>query len=176
VLSPHRLEQTARFTLRRAPFWDWRRRVGLVADIGRDDGRYSLIDLHLSPHDAAPERLREASAVLARAAGGQLPPVICGDLNDLPGEVAHTAFIEGGWIDAWHAVHGDEPGGAGATNWTAGPRAGRPPTQRIDYVLAPPGSTVEACDVAVDAGDVDRIATLSDHLPLIASMRIGRAP
>ena len=33
----------------------------------------------------------------------------------------------------------------GATNWTPGDRAGRPPTQRIDYVFAPPGCGRRGC-------------------------------
>ncbi len=176
VLSPHRIEWSARFTLRRAPLWDWRRRIGIEAHVVRDDGRCALIVLHLSPHDAAPARFAEAAAVLARASGGELPPLICGDLNDHPGEVAHAAFVQAGWVDAWEAVHGGAPGSDGATNWTAGPRAGRRPTQRIDYVLAPPGSTVEECDVAVGGADLDELASLSDHLPLVASIRVGPTP
>ncbi len=60
---------------------------------------------------------------------------------------------------------------AGATNWTAGHRLGRPPTQRLDYVFAPPGWLVESCTVAVDATRLDDAAVLSDHLPVAATLR-----
>ena len=68
----------------------------------------------------------------------------------------------------WRAAHVDGDGADGSTNWTAGSRLGRPPTQRIDYVLAPPGSTVEECRVLAEAERFDEFAGFSDHLPLAA--------
>ena len=58
----------------------------------------------------------------------------------------------------------------GATNWTPGHRAGRPPTQRIDHVLVPPGWVVIAAEVG-GGTTVDRFAELSDHLPLVVHAR-----
>ena len=169
ILSRAELRRTATFSLRRAPFWDWRRRIGLGATVAIEGRDVGIADVHLSPHREVERRRREAARTLARTAHGPRP-IIVGDLNDCPGAGAHTAFLAAGWIDAWSAVHGEE---AGPTNWTAGDRIGRPPTQRIDYVLAPPGSTVDACAVLADAARYDDIAAISDHLPLAATIRLG---
>jgi endonuclease/exonuclease/phosphatase family metal-dependent hydrolase len=168
ILSRGELRRTSTFSLRHAPFWDWRRRIGLGAIVAIDGRDVGIVDIHLSPHDEAERRRREADRTLARTAPGP-PAFIVGDLNDCPGAGAHAAFLAAGWIDAWSAVHGEADG---PTNWTAGDRAGRPPTQRIDYVLAPPGSTVEACSIAADPERYDVLAAISDHLPLAATVRL----
>ncbi|MET0324110.1 MAG: endonuclease/exonuclease/phosphatase family protein [Ilumatobacteraceae bacterium] len=175
VLSRHPLLDTASFPLRRRPFWDWRRRIGLDVVVGIGDRRVGLLDVHLSAHDVADRRRHEAVVALGRTGGRDPAPLIVGDLNDLPDAGAHAAFVAEGWIDCWRAVHGDGPPGSGATNWTSGPRVGRPPTQRLDYVLAPPGSTVRQCDV-VEPAPLDELATLSDHLPLVATVELPPGP
>jgi endonuclease/exonuclease/phosphatase family metal-dependent hydrolase len=169
VLSRHAVLDTTSFPLRRRPFWDWRRRIGLDVVIAIADRRVGLLDVHLSPHVDADRRAREAVIALGRTGGRDPAPLIVGDLNELPDAGAHVAFVAGGWIDCWRAAHGDGPVAGGATNWTGGPRVGRPPTQRLDYVLAPPGSTVRQCDV-VEPAPLDELATLSDHLPLLATV------
>ena len=170
VLSRHPLAATAAFHLRRRPFWDWRRRIGLDARLAVGDRPISVLDVHLSPHDETDRRSREAAIALARTGGRDPAPLIVGDLNDLPDGGAHAVFLAAGWVDCWRAVHGDDGSTAGSTNWTSGPRSGRPPTQRLDYVLAPPGSDVRSCDVVADPGRLDELATLSDHLPLVAAV------
>ncbi len=195
VLSRHELLRTSTFVLRRRPFWDWRRRVGLtaVADVGGRE--VAVMNVHLSSRDDA-RRTSEATAVLDRAVGRFL---VVGDLNDLPDRGAHAAFLAAGWVDCWRAVHGvgDEDAAAdragvgrdplsarsrtrsahtGATNWTGGPRAGRPPTQRLDYILAPPGSAVVACEVVADTDRRDHLAGLSDHLPVLATLGLDAGP
>ena len=170
VLTRHLLAGASTFPVRRAPFWDWRRRIGLAATVVVDGRLVRVVDLHLSPHDEVERRRREATSTLARAAGSPPPPIIVGDLNDLPDDGAHAAFLASGWIDAWRTVHPD--GADGSTNWTAGSRLGRPPAQRIDYVLAPPGSTIEECGVVAEAERFDEFAGLSDHLPLAAAIRL----
>ena len=116
--------------------------------------------------------VREAASTLAHTAVRTPRPIIVGDLNDLPDDGAHAAFVASGWIDAWRSAHPDGHDADGSTNWTAGSRLGRPPTQRIDYVLAPPGSTVEECRVVAEAERFDEFAGLSDHLPLVAAIRL----
>jgi endonuclease/exonuclease/phosphatase family metal-dependent hydrolase len=174
VMSPHRLVACNSFRVRRAPFWAWRRRVGLDATIDTGAVVVRVLVVHLSPHDdAAAARASEANLLIERAGGGVPSPVIVGDLNDHPGQGAHTSLVGAGWIDAWRRIHGDADG---ATNWTAGGRVGRSPTQRIDYVLAPSGSVVE--DATVLAEPLERMGELSDHLPLVATLRVpevGRA-
>jgi endonuclease/exonuclease/phosphatase family metal-dependent hydrolase len=169
VLTRHRLVSAQRFVLRRAPFWSWRRRVALEATIERDGEPFVVIDAHLSPKDDSVRRRHEAELVVARAARASPVAVIAGDLNDAPGGLGYAALTTAGWVDAWRAVHGDDER-AGATNWTGGPRRGRVPTQRLDYVLAPPGWLVDSCVVAVN-GSLDAAADLSDHLPVAATLR-----
>lgn len=172
MLTPHQLTRASTFAVRRAPFWDWRRRIGLDATFTVDERVVRVVAVHLSPHSEVDRRGREAAFTLTRTAAREPLPIIVGDLNDLPGAGAHAAFVAAGWVDAWQAVHADGDAAAGSTNWTSGGRTGRPPTQRIDYVLAPPGSTVEQCTVVAEAARFDEFAGLSDHLPLVAVVRL----
>jgi endonuclease/exonuclease/phosphatase family metal-dependent hydrolase len=171
VLTPHRLVATSSFVLRWALFWSWRRRVAIEATMSRRGDRFAVIGVHLSPHGAVDERRREARLVVERATTHEPRPIICGDLNDQPGGAGYETLAAAGWRDAWRVVHGDSSEHVGSTNWTTGNRRGRPPTQRIDYVLAPPGWQVEHCAVAVDRSRLDDAAVLSDHLPVLAVLR-----
>jgi endonuclease/exonuclease/phosphatase family metal-dependent hydrolase len=171
VLTTGRLVATTSFVLRRAPYWSWRRRVAIEATLELGAERRTVVGAHLSPHGAADWRRGEAELVLARASAHAARPIICGDLNDPPDGPAYNTFVLAGWADAWRAVHGDASEPAGATNWTAGRRRGRPPTQRLDYVMAPPGWFVESCTVAVEPDRLDDAAALSDHLPVVARLR-----
>lgn len=167
VLTRHRVVSSERFTLRRAAFWSWRRRVAVDVTIDTGDVVVRLLDVHLSPHGDRDGRLAEAHLLIDRAGAAVPPPVIVGDLNELPRQGAHAELVGAGWVDAWSRLHGDEPG---ATNWTVATPAGTPPSQRIDYVLAPSGSVVEDADVLTEPLDV--IAALSDHLPVVATVRL----
>jgi endonuclease/exonuclease/phosphatase family metal-dependent hydrolase len=170
VLTPHRMVEARSFVLRRAAFWSWRRRVALEAVVERGPQQFAVVNVHLSAHGEGARRRHEAGLILVRSARFSLAPVIAGDLNDAPGGPAYEEFTAAGWTDAWRAVHGDDER-VGATNWTAGQRLGRPPTQRLDYVLAPPGWLVESCTVPVDGARLDEAAVLSDHLPVAATLR-----
>ena len=79
-----------------------------------------------------------------------------------------------GWIDAWtldRLVDVD-----GSTNWTAGDRRGRPPTQRLDYVFVPPGWSVVDAAVLAAPERFDWFAERSDHLPFVAAVRPPSEP
>jgi endonuclease/exonuclease/phosphatase family metal-dependent hydrolase len=171
VLTQHRLVATSSVVLQRAAFWSWRRRVVAEATLSRDGERFAVVNVHLSPHDATTRRGREASVVLERASTNSPTPILCGDLNEGPDGPAYRTFVGAGWTDAWLAATGDDAEAAGATNWTAGRRVGRPPTQRIDYVFAPPAWLVESSAVAVEPDRFDDVARLSDHLPVVATLR-----
>ncbi len=171
VVTPHRLVATSSVLLQRAPFWSWRRRVVAEATLSRQGERFAVVNVHLSPHEASARRGREAGLVIERATTNSPTPIICGDLNEPPNGPACRTFLDAGWTDAWLAARGDDAEVAGATNWTAGRRVGRPPTQRIDYVFAPPGWLVESCAVAVEPDRFDDAAGLSDHLPVVATLR-----
>ena len=170
VLTPHRLVTATSFTLRPRPIWDWRRRIGIDATIDTGTVVVRVVDVHLSAHDDGGARAREARLLVDRAADRMPAPIITGDLNDVPRDGAHAELVGAGWVDAWHRVHGDAPDGA--TNWTSGDRRGRGPTQRIDYVLAPSGAVIEHAAVVADVLGVDVMAGLSDHLPLLATVRL----
>jgi endonuclease/exonuclease/phosphatase family metal-dependent hydrolase len=172
VLTPHRLVRSRAFVVRRGWIWAWQRRIGIDVTVDTGAGTMRLIDVHLSPHDHDAHRRREADLVLARARR-EPAAIVVGDFNELPGGGALQALATAGWRDAWAVVHGD--GDGGATNWTAGNRLGRPPTQRIDFVLVPPGSRVMTATVIDTAGAVvaiDEMSSLSDHLPLVAEVAL----
>jgi endonuclease/exonuclease/phosphatase family metal-dependent hydrolase len=169
VFTPHRLTSTDSFVLQRAWLWNWRRRIGLLAEIERANDSFGIINVHLSPHDAGDRRRREAHLVVERARRAAHLPLIAGDLNDLPGGPGYSVVTGSGWSDAWAIDTLKDVDGP--TNWTAGDRFGRAPTQRLDYVFAPVGWTVDSATVLADAERFDWFAERSDHLPLLATLR-----
>lgn len=172
VLSRHEIVRTRAVTLQRAVPWSWRRRVALLAEVATPAGPVAVADVHFSPHDLGSlRRLEVARLVGALTAFGSGPgALVVGDFNDVPGAPAHAGLLAFGWRDAWVEAHGQ--GSHGSTNWTAGPRQGRSPTQRLDYVLVPTGWSVEWVAVGeAGTGDWDHWAALSDHLPVVAHLR-----
>jgi endonuclease/exonuclease/phosphatase family metal-dependent hydrolase len=181
VLSRFPLTRSAVRTLRWAPFWSWRRRVALATDVLAPAGQVTVVNVHLSPHDLAAQRHAEAAAVVRLAGTGATERTcLVGDLNDVPGGASHAAFLAAGWTDVWtrRPLAGAAPppaaGSDGATNWSdSGAREGRPPDQRLDYVLVPAGwavvqATVPAGDPGPPGTAFDRWARLSDHLPVMS--------
>lgn len=174
VLTRHPLVRTRARRVQRAPFFSWRRRIVLLAEVVSPAGSVVVANVHLSPHDLGPlreaETRRLAGALVAFGAGRDA--VIVGDFNDGPQGTPLASLRTSGWRDAWREVHGDRPEPAGATNWTPGAREGRPPSQRLDYVMVPPGWAIERVDVGgPDVGGWDVWAALSDHLPVVAVLR-----
>ena len=138
------------------------------------------MNIHLSPHDAGDRRQTEAEQLLERSR--MTMPVLAGDLNDRPGGsgrdhadvVGLVRRLGAGPRRRCCARRGRADDGArdpGATNWTAGERQGRPPTQRLDVVFTPDGWIVSSAEVIVDP--LPALAALSDHLPLVA--RVARS-
>jgi endonuclease/exonuclease/phosphatase family metal-dependent hydrolase len=168
LLTRHRLVDSSHFVLRRRPWWDWRRRVAARATVDRDGMLFDIINVHLSPHDHAAERRREASVVLDVAGKRPRPPMIAGDCNDGPDGPGPADFTAAGWIDAWMLDRLADVDGS--TNWTAGTRLGRLPTQRLDYVFVPPGWLVLDAAVLAPPNRLDWFAERSDHLPLSATV------
>jgi endonuclease/exonuclease/phosphatase family metal-dependent hydrolase len=166
MLTPHRLIDVRKFVLRRGSWWDWRRRVAISAIIKRDEESIGVANVHLSPHDDGAHRRREAAIVLDRAVLMTPQPIIAGDFNDAPDGPGPADLAAAGWVDCWSAVaHTDWDG---STNWTAGERRGRPPTQRLDYVFVPPGWRVAEATVLAATDRLDWFALRSDHLPVRA--------
>ncbi|MDO8729875.1 MAG: endonuclease/exonuclease/phosphatase family protein [Candidatus Omnitrophota bacterium] len=119
-----------------------------------------LINTHLSLWPA--ERLLQAEALLgpewvgSREALG--PFLLCGDFNSTPGSAVYRRLTRS-FRDAQLALKKHSPRGT----WF-----GRHPFSRIDHILISPG--IEVLEVVVSDTELDQAA--SDHLPLLAELRI----
>jgi endonuclease/exonuclease/phosphatase family metal-dependent hydrolase len=160
--------------------WSWRRRIVQVGTVRVDAGagrgpNVTLVNVHLSSGgDAAAVRALEAEAIVRRIDERGRQAVVAGDFNDRPGADVHVRFRAAGLRDVWSALRGDDPGPTNWRGWVPGTR--KPPTQRLDYVLISP----ELDPVAVSVphhGDADfaPFASISDHLPLAASVATAEA-
>lgn len=161
VLTRHTLVASHVQVLRSAVPVTSHRRIALVADVIAEPVRLRVASVHLSPGAGADAvRLRELGRVAAAA-----PAVVLGDLN-VPDLGPLRPIVDAhGWVDCW-----DPAEGQGSTHWAAGPRAGRPPDHRLDYVLAAPHVRVERAEIPT--GDLDHLAALSDHLPVTVHLRL----
>lgn len=151
ILTPHRLlDHDHRRISDAGSMRSYRRRIVQWAVIRRpDQSACRVFNAHLSPHDFADQRRREAGRIESIADGfdDDLPVVVGGDFND-----AGTSEI----VDI---LPGIEPVPPPPTNPSVHP------TDRLDHVLVPPGTT----DYSVFAPDGGaEWAELSDHLPLTA--------
>ncbi len=167
VLTRHRLVGAEVQVLRPAVPVRWRRRIALVADVaaGPGDGgpawQLRVASVHLSPEGGADAlRRRELSRVAATG-----PAVVLGDLNVADLGPLRPIVDANAWVDCWDPAEGE-----GATHWAPGPRTGRSPDRRLDYVLAAPHLRVERAEIPT--ADLDHLATLSDHLPVIVHLRL----
>lgn len=128
--------------------------------------RLGVLSAHLSLD--ADERYDQAGLLLKSLAGLGAPyAVAAGDLNDRPDGRAFRR-LSTSLTDAWRAA----PWGG---EWTSTPRD---PHQRIDAVLTTPGVEVLGCGVphglpGVEAAD---LLAATDHLPLLAALRIPAGP
>ncbi|MDT0444071.1 endonuclease/exonuclease/phosphatase family protein [Streptomyces johnsoniae] len=131
--------------------------------------RLAVVSCHLSLNAA--ERYRQGGLLLGRLAElrarGGPAAVVAGDLNDLPGGRTFR-LLAGALADAWRQA----PEGGGDTF----PSAGR--DRRIDAVLCTPAVDVLGCGVprrlpGVRPGD---LAAATDHLPLLARLRLPGVP
>ena len=168
MLTPHRIVDTKRLIVRREWWWNWRRRIAVIAVIDRHGTRLGLVNVHLSPHDHSEQRRREVDIVVDAARHVDPLPVIAGDCNDGPTGAGPAEFCAAGWTDAWTLSRLDDVDGS--TNWTAGDRRGRPPTQRLDYVFVPPDWNVVDAAVLAPKQRYDWFAARSDHLPVAATV------
>ncbi len=191
VTRPARV-RTRAISRRWAP-WSWRRRILQIGSVDLDAGEgegVTLVNVHLSPHQHQTAiREVEAALVLRLVAAQGRPAVVAGDFNDRPGAAIHGQFAEGGLRDAWDDVHtvdvavdvppalpekssGRKPADAGATNWRGWAQGTpRAPSQRLDYVLVSAELTSVSMSVPrYGQPGFERFATLSDHLPVTATV------
>ena len=166
--------------------WSWRRRIAQVAAVGggpAGEPPFTVVNVHLSPHDQADLRVAETATVLTLAAARTGPVVIAGDLNERPGGALHRRLAAAGFRDASGVDHEREPpAGSHApdpvpTNWRGWQRGTtRPPTQQLDYVYVPAQVTdVELRVPRVGEDNLAPYARLSDHLPVTAVLTLGSA-
>jgi endonuclease/exonuclease/phosphatase family metal-dependent hydrolase len=141
--SLHRFDASTRFYPRGA----------LVAQAGRSGRRVWAVSTHLglSPSERI-AHVRELTDVCAGLSGA--PIVLGGDLNATPEQRAPAWLADRYW-DAW-ATAGDGRGDTFPAN---------DPTARIDYLFASAG-------LVVDAASVGKAPNASDHLPVMAELRI----
>jgi endonuclease/exonuclease/phosphatase family metal-dependent hydrolase len=151
-------EFTAEVVTPAAP-WSWRRRIVVRAVITNPATMQTLrlLNVHLSPHDAADRRAEELACV-SRMDATQSIDVIAGDFNsDLTTAAPNLAR------------HRDTTPNGPPTCWAPGPRIGRLPVQRLDGVFAADGWSTVASHTPTT--DLDRWAAASDHLPVAVTLR-----
>lgn len=129
------------------------RRGAVMAQLGRTGQRLWVVGVHLGLSGA--ERVKHVR-VLTDLLAGRDPTILGGDLNEDAGGGAAT-WIAGRYWD----VASESPDGA---TFPA-----REPRARIDYLFVSEGITVERAGT----GNRERYVPLSDHLPVIADLRVG---
>jgi endonuclease/exonuclease/phosphatase family metal-dependent hydrolase len=180
VVARFPMKGTSVRVLRHRPPWDWRRRIAVDTHLvlGHVQGApVRMLDVHLTPHGDERARSREANRLVDLVLADDASAATCiivGDLNEEAGEVLER-FAGAGLVDAWSVALRPVGPTGGATNWTAGPRKGRPPTQRLDHVVVGAGWEVVGVEVpgggASSSWSFDELAELSDHLPLVVELR-----
>lgn len=123
------------------------------ADVEIDANGVSLrvMNVQLDYRPDPTVRKMQAGEILSATASLQVPAVLVGDFNALPGapELAPLAEV---WIDAWR-VRGDGPGATFPADT---------PTRRIDWIMVSPGIDVE--DISVES------TLASDHRPVVVDL------
>jgi endonuclease/exonuclease/phosphatase family metal-dependent hydrolase len=160
--------------------WSWRRRIAVQGVVDAGGTPVSLFDLHLSSRSTAADvRRHEIAKVLRWVASRPAPVIVAGDLNERPGRGVHEDLAAAGLRDAWAELHGGVEAGPppdpGATNWRGWrPGTSEPPTQRLDYVYVSPDATPTSASLPdLDAPTGERFSSLSDHLPVTATLEVG---
>ncbi|MFF9068581.1 endonuclease/exonuclease/phosphatase family protein [Streptomyces sp. NPDC014891] len=125
--------------------------------------RVGLISCHLSLRKD--ERYAQAGMVLDRVAALGTPyTLVAGDLNERPDGPAFRRLANE-LRDGWEA----SPWGGAYTSTPADPH------QRIDAILATPGVEFLGCGVPTDLDPGD-LRAATDHLPVLAAVRVPPAP
>jgi endonuclease/exonuclease/phosphatase family metal-dependent hydrolase len=168
VLSPYPLPTHTRVVLNPSSRpWSHHRRIMELTRMEHPDGEMCIVNAHLASHQAPAERVRQAAAVadvVRRENHERLPTLIIGDLNAPDEPATLEPLVALGLRDAW-CVSEDGPtrSASGFTN------PSERPSQRIDYVLVPSEMSVDGVDVPTGGPEW---ASLSDHLPVVARLRV----
>jgi endonuclease/exonuclease/phosphatase family metal-dependent hydrolase len=139
---------------------DTTRRVLLMASFDLPAGPLHVFNAHFSwVHEQLEDNITEALPWINEI---QSPALLVGDLNAPAGEGLLYLLSEAGWVDAWEALRGDQPG----YTFEAGQ-----PSIRIDYAWANPflvdrlRSIEVICDQAGPSGE-----HVSDHYGLLVGL------
>ncbi|HEX7045174.1 MAG TPA: endonuclease/exonuclease/phosphatase family protein [Burkholderiales bacterium] len=136
------------------------RRLVLRARVRANGSSTDIYNAHFSW--VAPQAVENARETLAFR--GDRPGLLLGDLNSAPDSAALGILRAGGWIDAWAALRGAEPG------YTF--EADRP-AQRIDYVLATEDARPRVHALECVGAPPGAPVRLSDHLALLVTLDDG---
>ena len=169
ILTPHVIGSSGSGVLTSAPPWSWRRRIHLRAEIRRGSDRLHVLNVHLSPHDASEQRVREVArieAMVDRSVGRLAIDLIAGDFNDDPSVVAAAIDRRLNPLDIGM--------GGPPTSMAPGPRTGRRPSFRADGAIAV--GRLFGGRSSTPVTDLDRWAAVSDHLPVTIDATCGPDP
>ena len=125
------------------------------------NGNVLVMVTHLSV--VAADRVPQTEELAKAVADPQLPTILMGDLNTRPDAESLRPLLAK-MRDLWTlAGKGD--------GLTSAAHPQRPPRSRIDYILVSPGIRTNGTRVLIN--DMTRMA--SDHYPVMARIRLGRA-
>ena len=119
---------------------------------GPNDKPIRFVSTHFQ-HNLPEDRVAEAVAINRLFAGDEVPTILAGDMNALPGSEPIRTLL-----DKWTSTAGDSPE---PTAPSASPRS------RIDYVFYRPQSAFELIEARVVAEPM-----ASDHCPVFAALRL----
>ncbi len=126
---------------------------------------FYFFNTHLD-HVSKEARLNGAKLIIERIAKRQkseTPVMITGDFNCGESSEPIQAFRKAGFLDTYRVVHPDE-----SNVGTFHGFSGEPNKNKIDYIFATPGVTVESSEILRTNRD-GRYP--SDHFPIVASLR-----
>lgn len=151
----------------------------ISVDVGTGSKTFRFVATHLlgAVMDGTPDPVYplQAQELLNGAANSNLPVVVAGDLNSTPADPAYSVFTNAGFVDAWAALHPNDPG---YTAFQALPGISNPVSQlymRIDHFLARgPFTATDAHLVGADPSS--RTASglwPSDHAGVVTTLQVG---
>jgi endonuclease/exonuclease/phosphatase family metal-dependent hydrolase len=83
----------------------------ISARIGLDRHEILLVTTHLETNQFPEAQEAQAAELMAGPAASELPTIVTGDLNaQATYAPAYRALIDAGFVDAWVAAHGEDPG------------------------------------------------------------------
>jgi hypothetical protein len=136
---------------------------------------FRFVTTHLDPVSNA-VRAAQADEILQGPADTDLPVVLVGDLNSTTTTAAYAELTGAGLVDTWLAAHPGEPG---LTCCQVPPDSIVNPIsqlhERVDYVLAAAGATVEEEHLVGDTPAARTASGLwpSDHAGLVTTLKLG---